>query len=182
MAMLILECCTKKADYNRGRRDGYVLNEFLKMTDHPVDYHEITRKSDLLNLLSGGGPEYEHVYISSHGVVEQKGEAYLQLLRARVFPEEFPEGCFASAELVGLSACSLGKVAFTDRFMQQTGARLVVGPKKEVYFVDSAIFFLNLFYLVHSQNRGVKSALTRTSDYLKGTRGFSGGFTVRSRV
>ncbi|WP_301665210.1 hypothetical protein [Methanoculleus frigidifontis] len=33
-----------------------------------------------------------------------------------------------------------------------------------------------------SQNRGVKSALTRTSDYLKGTRGVSGAFTVRSSV
>ena len=177
MAMLILECCTKKADYNSGYRDGYVLNEFLRMIDHPVDYHEISRKSDLLDLLSDD-PCYEHVYISSHGEV-QGGEAYLQLPRARVYPEEFPEGCFASAELVGLSACSLGKVAFADRFMQQTGARIVVGPKKDVLFADSAIFFLNLFYLMHRQERGAKSALARTADFLKGTRPFTGAFTVR---
>jgi len=178
MAMLILECCTKKADYNSGYRDGYVLNEFLRMIDHPVDYHEISRKSDLLDLLSDD-PCYEHVYISSHGEVPEKEEAYLQLPRARVYPEEFPEGCFASAELVALSACSLGKVAFTDRFMERTGARMVVGPKKDVQFVDSAIFFLNLFYLIHRQERGVKSALARTTDFLKSTRPFTGAFTVR---
>lgn len=176
MAMLILECCTKKADYNRGYR-GYVLKEFLRMIDHPVDYYEISRKGDLLDLLSGDLC-YEHVYISSHGEV-QWGEAYLQLPRARVYPEEFPEDCFAGTELVGLSACSLGKVAFIDRFMKQTGARMVVGPKKDVLFADSAIFFLNLFYLMHCQERGVKSALARTTDFLKSTRAFTGAFTLR---
>lgn len=177
MAMLILECCTKKADYNRGYRDGYVLKEFLRMINHPVDYYEISRKGDLLDLLSGDLC-YEHVYISSHGEV-QWGEAYLQLPRARVYPEEFPEDCFAGTELVGLSACSLGKVAFIDRFMKQTGARMVVGPKKDVLFADSAIFFLNLFYLMHCQERGVKSALARTTDFLKSTRAFTGAFTLR---
>ncbi|NLB01240.1 MAG: hypothetical protein GX837_09860 [Methanomicrobiales archaeon] len=177
MTMLILECCTKKADYNSGYRDGYVLNEFLRMIDHPVDYHEISRKSDLLDLLSDD-PCYEHVYISSHGEV-QEDEGYLQLTRARVHPDEFPEDCFESAELVALSACSLGKVAFTDPFMEQTGARLVVGPKKDVLFADSAIFFLNLFYLMHRHGRGVKSALERTADFLKSTRSSTGAFTVR---
>lgn len=109
----------------------------------------------------------------------QWGEAYLQLPRARVYPEEFPEDCFAGTELVGLSACSLGKVAFIDRFMKQTGARMVVGPKKDVLFADSAIFFLNLFYLMHCQERGVKSALARTTDFLKSTRAFTGAFTLR---
>jgi len=46
---------------------------------------------------------------------------------------------------------------------------MVVGPKKDVQFVDSAIFFLNLFYLMHRQERGVKS-----------TRPFTGALTVRS--
>jgi len=178
MAMLILECCTKKADYNSGYRDGYVLNEFLRMIDHPVDYREISRKSDLLDLLSDD-PCYEHVYISSHGMV-QEDEAYLQLPRARVYPEDFPEGCFANTELVALSACSLGKAAFADPFMEQTGARLLVGPKKEVLFADSAIFFLNLFYLMHRQERGAKGALARTIDFLKSTRPFTGAFAVRT--
>ena len=99
-------------------------------------------------------PCYEHVYISSHSDVQQKDEAYLKLPRVRIYPEEFPEDCFESAELVALSACSLGKAAFVDPFMEQAGARMVVGPKNEVEFIDSAIFFLNLFYLMHRQERG----------------------------
>ena len=63
--------------------------------------------------------------------------------------------------------------------MEQIGARMVVGPKNEVKFIDSAIFFLNLFYLVHWQERGVKSVIARTTDFLKSTRPFTGAFTVR---
>jgi len=31
---------------------------------------------------------------------------------------------------------------------------MVVGPKEDVQFVDSAIFFQNLFYPIHRQERG----------------------------
>ncbi len=89
-------------------------------------------------------PCYEHVYISSHGDVQQKDEAYLKLPRARVCPEESPEDCFESAELVALSACSLGKAAFVDP-VYGTDRRTDGCRPKEVEFIDSAIFFLNLF-------------------------------------
>lgn len=163
MSLLILECTPKQDKV----REGFILKEFLHMTEFSdVFYKEFVNKNNFLNYIGNEDrmDNYDVIHISGHGIVDDD-EAYFSLPRGGVKPDEFPKRCF-SDKLVALSACELGKIAFIRPFMENTDAKYVIAPQREIDFIDAALFFINFYYFIYHHNMKYKTAYDRIYKFL----------------
>lgn len=142
--VVMLECIPKGQEQD----ESEVLFQFLRMTLDGGDATKIdvAGKSDLLEVLAKDDDvaSATYIHISAHG---DGDEPALHLPRGKLGPSAFPEGCF-KGKVVSLSACSLGRKAFMDEFIEQTGAKAVVAPTHDVLFPEAAIFFVNFYFLL----------------------------------
>jgi len=146
--VLVLECVPKRDKMD----EGIILYKFMSMTNMDlVGTIRVTHKRDLLNIMCNKSVmrQFGFVHISAHGNEDADGEPILELPNGYLYSLEFPANCF-KGKTVTFSACRLCRSSFIDTFMDQTGARYVVGPKKDVSFDDSAVWFINFYYLTLS--------------------------------
>jgi hypothetical protein len=174
--ILIIECIPKidKVD------EGLILYKFLKMTF--VEYVHLVRRSSkqgLINYLKNKKDldEFQFVHLSGHGahgtkyrpIIGYKEISLFQTPKGVLLPEDFPKDCF-DQKTVTLSACSLGNKDFVNRFMEQTSARKVIAPLRDVQCGDASMWF-TLFYYYALNGCSLKAAFDRTEKALNHVRG-----------
>ena len=167
--LLIIECIPRSEKFN----ESLVLSNFLRMTEPDAIYtHVIKSKSQMLNYLASKRDlhKFDFVHISAHGGDDNES---IKLPQGAIRPEELPEGCF-SRQTVTLSAYGMSRTNFVSELMETTGASQVIAPLHDVAFIDSAVWFINFYYLVLHQTYTPKGALDRTNSILKGKA--KGGF------
>lgn len=165
MDLLIIECIPK----GQYVQEGVVLHEFLKMMDSDlVSLKKFTNKKDFLSFLENEDNLYDYdcIHLSGHGEVVD-GDAGFKLPRGMVRPDEFPEDCFED-KIVAISACQLGQAAFIHPFTDQTGAKTVIAPQRDVEFIDASMYFVNLYYFIIHRNSPLSWAFDEVDDYLAG--------------
>ncbi len=142
-----------------------MLYRFLRMTD-PKDFgmRKITTKKDFLGFLrqSRSLDGYNFVHLSGHG---DRGECAFELPRGLVYPDEFPSSCFENKR-VTLSACGLSRKDFMTPFLDVTGAKAAIAPKKDVRFDDASIWFMTFYYLMLHHRFTASGAFDRANDML----------------
>ncbi|MDN7023605.1 hypothetical protein FGU65_01605 [Methanoculleus sp. FWC-SCC1] len=167
MSLLILECTPEEDNY----REGLILEEFLGITDPKLtEFVEIRDDQDLLDVLEDERylEDFEIIHLSGHGVVEDDIGAFLLPDGEEMYPEDFPEFCFAG-KTVSLSACQLGRVqAFCDPLADQTDVKNIIAPQREVEFIDAAVWFVNFYYFLLMHRTRVTTAFDKTQDHLEG--------------
>jgi hypothetical protein len=137
--------------------EGKMIASLLDFALHGTyEMQIVANKSDLLDILDDRKylRRFGYVHLSGHG--EDDPPAFV-LPRGSVTPQEFPEGCFRTRTVL-LSACTLGKADFIEPFMHRTDPKAVIGPRREVPFIDSAVFFINFYYWASHRGVGVESA------------------------
>lgn len=167
MNLLLLECTPK----SQKAREGLILYHFLSLpADKPfkVELQKFTDKNDFLSFLSKRKSlmHFDCIHLSGHGTVEKEG-TFFHLPRGSVSPDEFPKHCFDD-KCVALSACELGKIAFVDPFIKQTQVQYVVGPNREVPFMDAAVFWVNFYYYMLKENISPMTSFSKTKENLEG--------------
>jgi len=137
----------------------------------PYSVHLIRRQSrnELINYLAHKPDldEFDFVHLSGHG---DKDECSFNTPRGSLLPEDFPEDCF-SGQTVTLSACALGNKRFIDRFINQTSAKNVIAPLKEIEFVDAVLWFVTFYYYALHIGSSPGRAYTKTHDSLTQVKG-----------
>jgi len=175
MNLLIIEAIPKKDK----AREGFVLYEFLRMTDpegHYFNLKEYTNVNDLLTYIESqrNMERYDFVHLSGHGEVIDN-EGIFKCPRGYIAADEFPPNCFEGKTVV-LSACQLGMKAFIDPFMHQTSVEYVIAPQREVPFIDAAVFFVNFYYFIAQHGNRPTTAFVKTDKHLQGKA--RGGFKL----
>jgi len=127
-----------------------------------IHAHAIRSKSQLSNYLASKRDlqKFDFVHISAHGGDDSES---INLPQGSIRPEELPEVCF-SRQTVTLSACGMSRTNFVSEFMETTGASQVIAPVHDVEFIDSAVWFINFYYLVlHRTTHRKERSTGRTS-------------------
>lgn len=141
--LFILECVPK----SHAREEGEVLFRFLEMTDpKDIAIKEFTAKAGFLGYLRRRRnlEGFDFIHLSGHGAPDR---CAFELPSGYVSPEEFPDSCFEGRR-VALSSCGMSRRDFIEPFMDTTGAKAVIAPRKDVGFDDAAIWYLNYYYLM----------------------------------
>jgi hypothetical protein len=155
-SVLIVEATPVKED----PVEGDMLSEVLEMASNDYfELHRVSNKSDLLDMLEDRlfMRRFRIVHLSGHG--DEDGANFL-LPRGSVNASEFPERCFRD-RTVCLSACTLGKTSFVRPFMERTSAQWVIGPRRSVYLIDAALFFLTFYYWTNRRRLGIEASYRR---------------------
>ena len=167
--LLIIECIPRSEKFN----ESLVLSSFLRMTEpEAIHAHVIRSKTQLSNYLGSKRISRSSIsctFRSMEGMITKS----INLPQGSIRPEELPEGCF-SRQTVTLSACGMSRTNFVSEFMETTGASQVIAPVHDVEFIDSAVWFINFYYLVLHKDYTPKGAFDRTNTILKGKA--KGGF------
>jgi hypothetical protein len=159
--LFIMECIPKTDVY----KEGEVLFKFLEMTDpKDIAIKEITTKTEFIRYLSRKSnlEKFNFVHLSGHGCGSRP---VFELPLGQVGPEDFPEGCF-EGKRVTLSACGLSRSDFMDPFMETTGVKAAIVPRKDVRFDDAAIWFHTYYYLMLRHRFTPARAFDRANDML----------------
>ncbi|MCU0859977.1 MAG: hypothetical protein MUE55_05280 [Thermoplasmata archaeon] len=159
--VFIMECIPKSDEY----REGDVLFKFLEMTDpKDIAVKDFSTKSEFLGHLrrKRNLDGFNFIHLSGHG--DPKRCAF-ELPLGLVAPDEFPPKCFEGRR-VALSACGLSRREFIEPFMEATGAKAVIAPRKDVRFDDAAIWYLNYYYLMLHHRFTSMGAFDRVNDTL----------------
>ena len=159
--LFIIECIPRSDEFE----EGEVLYRFLEMTDpKEIAKKEFTSKTAFINYIRRNRnlEGFNFVHLSGHGDSERPA---LPMPHGYVRPEDFPDSCFEK-KFVTFSACGLSRDDFISPFMEITGAKAVIAPRKDVRFDDAAIWYLTYYYLVlHHRFTPVK-AFDRVNDML----------------
>jgi hypothetical protein len=173
--VLIIECIGKK----EGKREGELLARFLELVLEDrlqdIELVNMTSKSELSDFLPGGKNvlgRYANVHISAHGAPE---DFAIELPKGTLEIGEMEKGCFKGKTLT-LSSCSMGRIDVARELFDWTGVRNVVAPLYDVYFDDSALWFLNFYYLLLTHGYQPRNAVTRCNALLNGL--VKGGFRM----
>ncbi len=160
--VVMLECIPKRD----AQDESEVIWQFLRMTDGDATKFDVTNKSEFIEILEQDADVQgaSHVHLSGHG---DGDESEFLLPRGRMRPEDFPELCF-QGKVVTLSACSLGRKAFIERFCEVTGAAIVIAPTHDVHFAEAAAFFVNYYFLVTHHDMTPRGAFDRASAMVSG--------------
>lgn len=159
--LFIMECIPKSDEYE----EGEILFKFLEMTDPKcIAVKEFTAKNEFLRYLrrKRNLEGFNFVHLSGHGDTRRGA---FELPFGWASPEEFPESCF-EGKRVALSACGLSKRDFVEPFMDRTGAKAVIAPRKDVRFDDAAIWYLTYYYLMLHHRFTSLGAFERVNDML----------------
>ena len=159
--LFILECIPKSDE----REEGEVLFRFLEMTDpKDIAIKEFTAKKEFLGYLrrKRSLQGFDFVHLSGHGAPDR---CAFELPFGYVGPEEFPRSCF-EGKRVALSACGMSRREFVEPFMETTGAKAVIAPRKDVQFDDATIWYLNYYYLMLHHRFTSVGAFDRVNDML----------------
>jgi hypothetical protein len=149
--------------------EGELLFNLLGMTLDVTNRGEVAlkdldSKTDVLRYIARRSiaRRFDFIHLSGHG--DPEGCAFMLPL-GKVRPEEFPESCF-QGRTVTFSSCSLSRNGFVDEFMNKTGAKVIVAPRNDVDFDDSAIWYACFYYLVLHHRFTTKGAWDRTCRFL----------------
>ena len=167
--LFIIECIPRSEKLN----ESLVLSNVLRMTEpDAIHTQAVKSKSQMLGYLRSKRDllRFDFVHISAHGGDDNES---IDLPQRSLRPEEFPEGCF-SRQTVTLSACGMSRTDFVSEFMETTRASHVIAPVHDVQFIDAAVWFINLYYLVLHHKYTPEGAFERTNSILKGKA--KGGF------
>lgn len=159
--LFILECIPKSDVY----KEGEVLFGFLEMTDpKDIAIKGFATKTAFLGYLRRRRnlEGYNFIHLSGHG---DPRHCAFELPFGYVRPEEFPSSCFEGKRLA-LSACGLSRRDFIEPFMERTGAKSVVAPRKDVRFDDASIWYLTYYYLMLHHRFTPGGAFDRVNDTL----------------
>lgn len=159
--LFILECIPKSDMY----KEGEVLFGFLEMTDpKDIAIKEFTTKTGFLNYLrrKRNLEGFNFIHLSGHGAPDR---CAFELPFGYVGPEEFPDSCF-ERKRVALSACGMSRRDFIEPFMETTGAKSVIAPRKDVQFDDAAIWYLSYYYLMLHHRFTSMGAFDRVNETL----------------
>ncbi len=159
--LFIMECIPKSDEY----REGEVLFRFLEMTDpKDIAVKDFQGKTEFLRYLrrKRNLERFNFIHLSGHG--DPKRCAF-ELSFGWVYPDEFPQSCF-EGKRVALSACGMSRRDFVDPFMEVTGAKAVIAPRKDIRFDDAAIWYLNYYYLMLHHRFTSMGAFDRVNDTL----------------
>jgi len=159
--LFIMECIPRSDEYE----EGEVLFKFLEMTDpKDIAIKEFTSKTAFVNYLrrKRNLEGFNFFHLSGHG--DPDGPA-LEMPQGSVHPEDFPESCFEK-KFVTFSACGLSRDDFISAFMEVTGAKAVIAPRKDVKFDDAAIWYLTYYYLMLHHRFSPMKAFDRVNNML----------------
>ncbi len=159
--LLILECIPKSESYE----EGEVLFRFLNMTDpKDIALRNITAKREFLNYLRRPRnlEGFTFIHLSGHG--DPKNDSF-ELPMGTVDADEFPDSCF-EGKRVTISACGMSREDFMTPFLNVTGAKAAIAPKKDVRFDDASIWFLTFYYLMLHHRFTAMSAFDRANAML----------------
>jgi hypothetical protein len=150
-----------------GKMEVLVLGEFIRLfRENFRDDYFFECKSDFLDYLeryvvntqyNKRHGRYKYIHISAHGRYYKRRGAVLSFPKGDLTFDELPQGCFKHM-LVTLSACSLGKKASMEHFIERTQARCVIAPQNSPRFEDAALWFVNFYYLLLKQRLPVYDA------------------------
>ncbi len=155
-SVLIVESIPQYQEPN----EGDMLAKVLEMASYDYfELHAVCNKNDLLEMLEDRPfmRQFKIVHLSGHGDEE---EPNFLLPRGSINASDFPESCFKN-KTVCLSACTLGKSRFVKPFMERTGARFVIGPRRSIYFIDATLFFLTFYYWTNRRRLGIEASFNR---------------------
>jgi len=159
--LFIMECIPKSDEYE----EGEVLFKFLEMTDpKDIAVKEFTTKTEFLGYLrrKRNLEKFNFIHLSGHGDIKRRA---FEMPFGWIGPEEFPDSCF-EGKRVALSACGLSRREFIDPFIETTGAKAVIAPRKDVRFDDAAIWYLTYYYLMLHHRFTSMGAFDRVNDTL----------------
>jgi hypothetical protein len=159
--LFILECIPRSDEYE----EGEVLHKFLSMTNpRDLGLRKFTAKKEFLAYLRRGSSldGFDFVHLSGHG---ERDEGAFELPKGVVHPDEFPKSCF-EGKRVTLSACGLSRKDFMTPFLDVTGAKAAIAPKKDVRFDDASIWFMTFYYLMLHHRFTPSGAFDRANDML----------------
>jgi hypothetical protein len=159
--LFILECIPKSDSYE----EGEVLYRFLTMTDpKDIALKDFTAKKGFLGYLRRREnlDGFNFIHLSGHG---DRDECAFELPRGIVRPDEFPRSCF-EGKRVTLSACGLSRDDFMTPFLEVTGAKAAIAPKKDVRFDDASIWFMTFYYLMLHHRFTPAGAFNRANEML----------------
>lgn len=159
---------------NEGVKEGEILREFMRLIDPDdsyanVHFYKAKSRNQLIQYLKNKNDldEFEYFHLSGHGNADER---LFYTPNGFLIPEDFPEACFAD-KTVTLSSCTLGKFKFIDGFMDQTWASNVIAPKKEVEYINAAIFYLMFYYWALYQDVKPSTAYDHALDACNGVKG-----------
>lgn len=161
--LIVFECTPLKDMAN----EGFSLENTLNMNGKVVDYMMPESSVELQDLLELNlHKKYPFIHLSGHGRARGVDEPKFCQPRGFLRPMEFPEDCFDN-RLVTFSACEMGLKKFWEPFMIWTGAREVIAPRFSPKFVDSALWYINFYYLMLHKRIDAQTACKAVNKQLK---------------
>ncbi|MCX7954578.1 MAG: hypothetical protein N3A01_05240 [Bacteroidales bacterium] len=89
---------------------------------------------------------FKYVHISAHGEYSSQLDRYcIRLPKGSIFAEDFENNTFRN-RIYFISACELGKKKFIEELFKCADPKIVISPQREINFIDSAMFWILLYY------------------------------------
>lgn len=170
--VLILECIPKNEKFNEGVMLKHFLDMIFEHDRERVCSYRVKNKAQLIQYIRNKKDldKFDFVHFSAHGLPEY---AEIELPQGQLAAWELKGFCFDD-KTITFSACSTGRIGFAAEVIGFTGAKGMIAPQNDVWFADSALWFLNFYYLVLEKGYSPRTACGRVNKMLKGK--VKGGF------
>ena len=150
-------------DEKGGLFEGQFLSDILNLGGKETIYYYIRTKAELIAVLDiFYESKYRYLHFSCHG-----GNSAIHTTLDEITFLEFGdlvEFCLLKRRLF-LSACSVVNRNFALEVIPRSGCWSVIGPTKDIYFDDAAIFWASFYHLVFEieQARMTRKAILKAS-------------------
>ncbi|MCK4329074.1 hypothetical protein KAX02_04460 [candidate division WOR-3 bacterium] len=162
--VLILECVPKMEE----KEEGIILSELIALIHKDkVEYKRVGSKKDLFKKLVGY--RYKYIHISCHGDCDENGNYYMAMPHGKVYPEDFYNQRGLRNRICFISACSLGKLNFSDLFWERAEPNILIAPQRIIKFMDVAIFWTILYYDHFYLRKSLISSYNDANGFVKNT-------------
>ncbi len=143
--VFIIESVTFEEE-EENQLEGEFISQILHLSNIPSKYYFIRTEKELVEILKiFDKSNYRYLHISSHGNSTSLDLALDDIKFKRLAEILNP---YLDYKRLFISACSTVNESLAKQIFKNKKCYSVIGPKKDIYFSDAAIFWASFYHLI----------------------------------
>ena len=143
--VFIIESVTFE-DEEENQLEGEFISQILHLSNIPSKYYFIRTEKELIEVLNiFEKSDYRYLHISSHGEKASLDLALDDIKFKRLGEILNP---YLNYKRLFISACSTVNENLAKQIFKNKKCYSVIGPKKDIFFSDAAIFWASFYHLI----------------------------------
>lgn len=143
--VFIIESVTFE-DEEENQLEGEFISQILHLSNIPSKYYFIRTEKELIEVLNiFEKSDYRYLHISSHGEKTSLDLALDDIKFKRLGEILNP---YLNYKRLFISACSTVNENLAKQIFKNKKCYSVIGPKKDIFFSDAAIFWASFYHLI----------------------------------